>query len=96
MYAKWSSVAITVLAEIASLYPPRGKSSSPEALLTAGSLALGREPCKAYPGWGIVSPWNRASFVLPNTGPEGYSGVCIPSPCLPTPTPTFSSLLTHP
>ncbi|KAF7888342.1 uncharacterized protein EAF02_002883 [Botrytis sinoallii] len=70
----WSSVAITILAEIASLYPPRGKSDSPEALITAGSLALGREPCKAYPGWGIVSPWNRTSFALPNTGPEGYSG----------------------
>ncbi|TGO30556.1 hypothetical protein BPAE_0004g00110 [Botrytis paeoniae] len=70
----WSSVAITILAEIASLYPPRGTSDSPEALITAGSLALGREPCKAYPGWGILSPWNRTSFALPNTGPEGYSG----------------------
>lgn len=70
----WSSVAITILAEVASLYPPRGKSDSPEALITAGSLALGREPCKAYPGWGILSPWNRTSFALPNTGPEGYSG----------------------
>ncbi|KAK6612379.1 alanine racemase domain protein [Botrytis cinerea] len=49
-------------------------SDSPEALITAGSLALGREPCKAYPGWGILSPWNRTSFALPNTGPEGYSG----------------------
>ncbi|KAM0140894.1 hypothetical protein ACHAP3_002576 [Botrytis cinerea] len=73
-YTKWSSVAITILAEVASLYPPRGKSDSPEALITAGSLALGREPCKAYPGWGILSPWNRTSFALPNTGPEGYSG----------------------
>ncbi|ESZ94975.1 hypothetical protein SBOR_4658 [Sclerotinia borealis F-4128] len=70
----WSSVAITILAEIASLYPSRSESGSPEALLTAGSLALGREPCKAYPGWGILSPWNRTSFALPNTGPEGYSG----------------------
>ncbi|KAJ8066326.1 hypothetical protein OCU04_005402 [Sclerotinia nivalis] len=70
----WSSVAITILAEIASLYPSRGVAGSPEALITAGSLALGREPCKAYPGWGILSPWNRTSFALPNTGPEGYSG----------------------
>ncbi|KAI9648434.1 hypothetical protein NHQ30_003068 [Ciborinia camelliae] len=70
----WSSVAITILAEIASLYPSRGESGSPEALITAGTLALGREPCKAYPGWGILSPWNRTSFVLPNTGPESYSG----------------------
>ncbi|KAA8575178.1 hypothetical protein EYC84_004376 [Monilinia fructicola] len=70
----WSSVAITILAEVACLYPSRGESGSPEALITAGSLAIGREPCKAYPGWGILSPWNRTSFALPNTGPEGYSG----------------------
>lgn len=76
-HTKWSSVAITILAEIASLYPPRGTSDSPEALITAGSLAIGREPCKAYPGWGILSPWNRTSFALPNTGPEGYTGVSI-------------------
>lgn len=76
-HKKWSSVAITILAEIASIYPSRSESGSPEALITAGSLAIGREPCKAYPGWGILSPWNRTSFALPNTGPEGYSGVCI-------------------
>ena len=49
-----SDVALTVLAEVVSLYDER---SSPEALIAAGSLALGREPCKAYPGWGIVSDW---------------------------------------
>ncbi|QSZ29585.1 hypothetical protein DSL72_004101 [Monilinia vaccinii-corymbosi] len=70
----WSSVAITILTEIASIYPSRSESGSPEALITAGSLAIGHEPCKAYPGWGILSPWNRSSFALPNTGPEGYSG----------------------
>lgn len=47
-------IALTVLAEVTSLYSSRDK---PEALITAGSLALGREPCKSYDGWGIVSSW---------------------------------------
>ncbi|KAF7871687.1 hypothetical protein EAF04_003794 [Stromatinia cepivora] len=80
-----SSVAITILAEIASLYPSRGAAGSPETLITAGFLALGREPCKAYPGWGILTTWNRTSFALPNTGPEGYSSVCISSSPFSTP-----------
>jgi hypothetical protein len=40
-------------------------------------ILVGREPCKAYSGWGILTPWNRSSFVLPNSGPENYSGVRI-------------------
>lgn len=47
-------IALTILAEVASLYPHR---DSPEALIAAGSLALGREPCKSYSGWGIVTDW---------------------------------------
>ncbi|PQE20363.1 D-serine dehydratase protein [Rutstroemia sp. NJR-2017a BBW] len=101
----FSSLGLTILAEVASLYPSRGTSNSSEALITAGSLAItlicpymyflstpeyyylpvsvdlltltlsvGREPCKAYAGWGILTPWNRSSFVLPNSGPENYSG----------------------
>ncbi|KAJ4348175.1 uncharacterized protein N0V89_009547 [Didymosphaeria variabile] len=46
------SVGIKVLLEISSIYDERGK---PEALASAGSLALGREPCKSYTGWGIVT-----------------------------------------
>ncbi|KAG8532758.1 uncharacterized protein KY384_002636 [Bacidia gigantensis] len=49
-----SDVALTILTEVNSLYPHR---SPPEALIAAGSLALGREPCKSYPGFGIVSDW---------------------------------------
>ncbi|KAL5391517.1 hypothetical protein PMIN06_007405 [Paraphaeosphaeria minitans] len=45
-------VGIKVLLEISSVYDEREK---PEALASAGSLALGREPCKSYPGWGIVT-----------------------------------------
>ena len=61
-----SSIAITVLCEIASLYPGRGPNGTTEALINAGCLALGREPCadmgppgeaKHYSGWGIVAPW---------------------------------------
>ncbi|KAI4172784.1 MAG: hypothetical protein LQ343_003376 [Gyalolechia ehrenbergii] len=51
-------IAMTILAEVASLYDARDKR---EALLAAGSLALGREPCKMYQGWGIVSDWNTTS-----------------------------------
>ncbi|KAL8723496.1 MAG: hypothetical protein Q9225_000229 [Loekoesia sp. 1 TL-2023] len=48
-------IAMTILAEVASLYNARDER---EALIAAGSLALGREPCKSYEGWGIVSDWN--------------------------------------
>lgn len=46
------SIAIRMLVEVTSVYTERGK---PEALVSAGSLAMGREPCKSYPGWGIVT-----------------------------------------
>ncbi|KFZ06102.1 hypothetical protein V502_09928, partial [Pseudogymnoascus sp. VKM F-4520 (FW-2644)] len=49
-----ADIALTILAEVASVYPARGTG---EALITAGSIALGREKCKSYDGWGIVSPW---------------------------------------
>ncbi|KFY83334.1 hypothetical protein V500_10094, partial [Pseudogymnoascus sp. VKM F-4518 (FW-2643)] len=49
-----ADIALTILAEVASIYPTRGTG---EALITAGSIALGREKCKSYDGWGIVSPW---------------------------------------
>lgn len=46
------SIGIKMLVEVTSVYDERDK---PEALISAGSLALGREPCKSYPGWGVVS-----------------------------------------
>jgi D-serine deaminase-like pyridoxal phosphate-dependent protein len=46
------SIAIRMLLEVSSVYDEREK---PEALVSAGSIALGREPCKSYPGWGIVT-----------------------------------------
>ena len=46
------SIAARILVEVTSVYSEREK---PEALVSAGSLAMGREPCKSYPGWGIVT-----------------------------------------
>lgn len=49
------AIGISVLAEVCSLYPNRLE--QPEALISAGCLALGREPCKDYPGQGVISKW---------------------------------------
>ncbi|KAI1611488.1 putative serine dehydratase domain-containing protein [Exophiala viscosa] len=54
-------IAASVIAEVCSIYPTR--TEQPEALISAGGLALAREPCKDYPGWAVVSPWNM---------PKGY------------------------
>lgn len=48
-----ANIAIRMLVEVTSVYDERAK---PEALVSAGSLAMGREPCKSYPGWGILTP----------------------------------------
>ncbi|EUC41971.1 hypothetical protein COCMIDRAFT_8377 [Bipolaris oryzae ATCC 44560] len=48
-----SNIGIRMLLEVTSVYNERAK---PEALVSAGSLAMGREPCKSYAGWGIVTP----------------------------------------
>lgn len=62
----FSDLALRVLVEVASVYQDRDK---PEALIAAGSIALGREPCKSYPGWGVVAPWpDKSSQVY---DPEG-------------------------
>lgn len=46
------NIAIRMLVEVTSVYGERDK---PEALISAGSMVMGREPCKSYPGWGIVT-----------------------------------------
>ncbi|KAH8432492.1 uncharacterized protein LDX57_010128 [Aspergillus melleus] len=53
-----NEVALSVVAEVCSLYNS-GERAQPEALLAAGTLALGREPCHSYPGWGVVGQWRR-------------------------------------
>lgn len=70
----WDDVALTVVVEVVSTYPGRGKDGRPEFLIAAGSMALGREPCKAYPGWGIVSEWNVSTATKSNSTPEKYVG----------------------
>jgi D-serine ammonia-lyase len=70
----WNDLALTIVAEVASVYPSRGKNGTPEALLGSGTLALGREPCKAYEGWGILTPWNRPGVGMPSAGPENHVG----------------------
>jgi len=70
----WDNLALTIIAEIASVYPGRGKNGETEALIGAGTLALGREPCKAYPGWGIVTPWGRQGVQMPVGDVAGYEG----------------------
>ncbi|KAK6446362.1 hypothetical protein FP744_10002612 [Trichoderma asperellum] len=46
-------IAISVMAEVCSVYND-GERQQPEALLAVGVLGLGREPCAAYDGWGII------------------------------------------
>lgn len=71
---QWDDLAITVMAEVASLYPRRGKNGTTEALISSGSIALGRETCKAYIGYGVLTPWNRPGVDVPAKGPEEMKG----------------------
>ncbi|KAM0715849.1 hypothetical protein Q7P37_008363 [Cladosporium fusiforme] len=48
---------LRALVEVVSVYDERGQ---PEAMIAAGSIVLGREPCKSYPGWGVVTAWPEA------------------------------------
>jgi len=52
------NIGLRILVEVASTYDEREK---PEALIAAGSIVLGREPCKSYPGWGVVTSWTSGS-----------------------------------
>ncbi|KFY31913.1 hypothetical protein V494_07903, partial [Pseudogymnoascus sp. VKM F-4513 (FW-928)] len=64
------NIALTIVAEVASVYADRNNG---EALITAGSIALGRETCKSYSGWGVVSPWGdvgREGWVVGNISQE--------------------------
>jgi D-serine ammonia-lyase len=72
--SSWSSIGFTVVAEVLSIYPGRGTHGTPEALIGAGGLALGREFCKAYPGMAIVTPWNRPGARLPTVDVEKFQG----------------------
>ncbi|KAK3300534.1 putative serine dehydratase domain-containing protein [Chaetomium fimeti] len=70
-----NDIAISVLAEVASLYPGRGTHGTTEALINAGTLALGREPVtdkgkvpgQDHAGWGFLMPWGLDN---PVPGPD--------------------------
>lgn len=51
-------IALSVVAEVCSVYND-GERGKPEALVAAGTLALGREPCQGYSGWGVLSSWRQ-------------------------------------
>ena len=59
-------LALSILVEVSSVYDHRAE---PEVLITAGSLALGREPCKSYPGWGVVNTFLSPELV--SDAPDG-------------------------
>lgn len=54
----FNDLALRTLVEVVSVYDDRER---PEALVAAGSIVLGREPCKSYSGWGVVTPWPERS-----------------------------------
>jgi D-serine ammonia-lyase len=56
-------IAISVVAEVCSVYNG-GEREQPEALAAVGVLGLGREPCVAYKGWGII---DRGSYSVGKT-----------------------------
>lgn len=66
-----ADLALTILAEVISVYEERKPA---EALIAAGTLALGREPCKAYSGWGIVSDWGLNQEPSTGQNDDGRSG----------------------
>ena len=79
---KADDIAISILAEVASVYPERGRDKTTEALINAGSLALGREslqnhgppPREQYNGWGIVMPWMVDNVVPDEWFPSVHGG----------------------
>lgn len=71
-----SAIAVSVLADVASLYPKRGEAGGTEALINAGSLALGREPCEGdYKGWAMVMPWGDAELAQLDPAPSDFPAV---------------------
>lgn len=75
-----SSIGVSVVAEVASLYQGRGEGGTTEALINAGSIALGREPCKEdgeghYSGWGLVMPWGHAELAKLDPAPRDFPAV---------------------
>lgn len=73
-------IGVSVVAEVASLYAGRGEGGGTEALINAGTLALGREPCEKggeghYSGWGVVMPWGSAELEGLDPAPREFPAV---------------------
>ena len=76
-------MALTVLTELVSVSPRR---EPKEALVAAGSAALGREPCPYSRAYAVAARWDEDRGVgpepapgpLPSPGPEGRGGL-LPS-----------------
>lgn len=67
-----ADIAISILAEVVSIYPGRGEDGRDEALVSVGTVGLGREPGKDWAGWGAVSNWGLAPE--PGAGAASESG----------------------
>ena len=67
----FADLGLRALVEVVSVYNEREK---PEAMIAAGSIVLGREPCKSYPGWAVVSSWpeNDGKFYDPEGEKKGW------------------------
>lgn len=62
----WDDMAFSVLTDVRSVYyQDENGNKSPEVLVGAGSLALGKEECKAFEGWGLVVPWSSLDHSEP-------------------------------
>ncbi|PNY25612.1 D-serine dehydratase [Tolypocladium capitatum] len=73
-HLSWGDMALTVLAEVHSVYPGRGADGTSEALIGSGGLALGREFCKAYDGMAMLAPWGRAGVEMPRCDVQDFQG----------------------
>lgn len=67
----FADLGLRALVEVVSVYHERER---PEAMIAAGSIVLGREPCKSYPGWGVVTSWpeNDGKFYDPEGEKKGW------------------------
>lgn len=69
-------IGLRILAEVLSTYQTGTRSDKPEALVGAGTLALGREPCKSYEGWAVVAPssWHSSETAQQVWSEDGKTG----------------------
>jgi D-serine deaminase-like pyridoxal phosphate-dependent protein len=64
-----ADIGLRIAADVVGRYHRNGKH---EALVSAGSLALGREPCKSYPGWGVVAPKEQSGAFYDDEKKTGW------------------------